>query len=169
MFGGAQPSADPRGDFGALADGPNKGGRDQRDRMEGEEDGVEPIFRRGAVVFMDEFIFRDEDRREGGEEAIVDEGVAREGDEEDEAHAEEDAESVDRMADPLPFGEAPPDMEIALVKGDRQRLQSEGEKAQDPHIFSKMMPVMLSPGPKARPTIGVPVGAVLSERIACQM
>ena len=115
------------GCLGALCSRPDESGSNESHRMENKEGGVKPLLGSRAVFFMDEFVFRNQYRREDGKADVNFERERGVGDEEDEEHADECAESIERMADPFPEGKSSSVVKDPLIESDCEGLQNKGE------------------------------------------
>jgi len=124
---------EPRGEAGEgrepLGDGPEDSCAREGDRVQEKKDRVEPVFACRAVFLVDEFVFGHHETGKDREASVGPSSRFRIGDQQGIAHAEEDGECIDWVADPLPAGEASAAVEPGFVDADRKGLQGEGEES----------------------------------------
>lgn len=77
------------------------------------------------MVFVDELIFSDKNRGERRQRDVGEKRFERKWNPQYEPEADKHSESVERVADSLPFRQSAPDVEDPFIEDNGRRLQSE--------------------------------------------
>ncbi len=118
---------------------------------------MQPVFARRAKALMYEFVFGDEQTRTDAKRDINSDVKRGRRLPAEPSLTGKYGQRIERMPQPFPTRQSAPPVKVKLVYAQRQHVQHERQQ-QPPRTqhFSKSVPAIVSPGPKARLTISVP-------------
>jgi len=134
--------------------------------MEHEEERVQPLFPRIAVLRMDELVFGHEQTRKYREDEIDAEPPRTRRLHLRPKQARKYRERIERMSYPFPPRQAAPPVIIKFIDRHDGSLQEPGDGKH--HRFLKSAPKMVRPGPNARLTMNRPGSIAGSSNSRCQ-
>lgn len=123
--------------------------------MKKKEHGMQPVLKRGTFLMVNELIFRDEETGENTKSEVDFFMLRSRRKIHEKKKGRYDRQRIQRMSQSLPERKSPPLMNMEFI--DHHHNSLEDERKINHHATSKTAPIIVSPGPKAMATTGVPL------------